>query len=573
MVIAFFPGDRDAGPPVIPGTTNPGKYVIKTADPGAGDLWYEGDVLVLDLTNFDVTTLSNIFDGLDGGGTSGVGLAGNSFTHFAPPGTVITDVLSVYHNDGHTGAAINQEVQLGVVTGLGTPTLTLALDANDLVADTGGVFPDHRLVGSGGVSDGSGWEILLEVEITYPIGVGSTDTPTEVLVPDTTVYPDTGVGCRGPGPKIENDNSSQRPYDLDLPLPPKFREGHREINLEYQTDITSSHVLKDTDPVLFWAISRTTTSVYPPRRIATDTIDTFVQPFGGAAAPIDPVMTEFGSSSRKIVPTAILPDDQTLCLVSYHPQDAIPNYGPLGGGYQVAVYYRANSPQTAGIMEGVIDTGGGGTLPITLTVEPLLMGPGLFTGQTGMGSVDIGFPYSAPLDQIPVNEGTVMSPAVIREWYFCATADVSIADFDAQTGFLSLHPFLPVDIQNNMVFGGVGAEEVPRVDAEFRAFYPMADVNTYRPTIMSQPLTGMVRHKVFSPILARATEDVPGLDAGLLYRKNELLLIVLSRFAELDDDNTVRFNDDPTLNRTCAALYRTRNLLLVVGDRGIPPNP
>jgi hypothetical protein len=52
-----------------------------------------------------------------------------------------------------------------------------------------------------------------------------------------------------------------------------------------------------------------------------------------------------------------------------------------------------------------------------------------------------------------------------------------------------------------------------------------------------------------------------------LFRRSELLLVVLSRFAELDDDNTVRFVDPAEDNRTCAAVYRTRNLLLTVGDK------
>jgi hypothetical protein len=64
-------------------------------------------------------------------------------------------------------------------------------------------------------------------------------------------------------------------------------------------------------------------------------------------------------------------------------------------------------------------------------------------------------------------------------------------------------------------------------------------------------------------MLVRALEDVPNAANGLLYRKDELLLVVVSRFAELDEENTVRFVD--TDNRTAAAVYRSRNLLLVAG--------
>jgi len=63
---------------------------------------------------------------------------------------------------------------------------------------------------------------------------------------------------------------------------------------------------------------------------------------------------------------------------------------------------------------------------------------------------------------------------------------------------------------------------------------------------------------VFTPFLARATED------NLLFRKDEVLLLVLSRWAELDAENTVRFTD--TDNRTCVGVYRTRSLLVLAGD-------
>ena len=569
VVFSFYPGDRNAGPVVAPGTINAGKFVTKAGGGLFEDTWYTGDLLVLDLSTLDATGLGGLFDGRDGGGT-GIGLAGTSVSYFAPPGTVITDILSIYHDDGHSVAPVDQSVQPGIILGLGTTTLTMTLDSNVLVADEGGSGVDHPLVGSG-VTAGSARRIFVEVEITYPLGMGSTDTPTETLIPDITVYPDTGASGRGPGPKIEND-ITQRPQDFEAPLPPRFREGYRELQLEYTTNNTVSGVI-DPNIVTDYVVSRDATTLFTPRRIFSST---GMQVVDQAATPhvVNAVLTEFGSSSRLLsVDGDPLPSAQHLCQVDYRPQDPIPNYGALGGGYQVSIYYRANAPQTAGIMSGVIDTDGGGVLATTLQVEPLLVG-NLLSGQTGMGSVDVGFPYSAPLDQIPVHDTSVMFPPTIKEWYFCATSDISVADFDATTGLLTLHSFVQADAQNIMLFGGSASPELPpRADAEFRAFYPMSNARAYRPTVMAQPLTGMVRHKVIVPILARATEEVTNATGGMLYRKNELLLIVLSRFASLDDDNSVRFVDDPALNKSCAALYRTRNLLLTVGDRKILPNP
>ena len=187
-----------------------------------------------------------------------------------------------------------------------------------------------------------------------------------------------------------------------------------------------------------------------------------------------------------------------------------------------------------------------------------------------MGAVEGSFPYAASLDQIAINDGSTLDTSswvagMTHEWFFCATSQIEIDDFDANTGLLALHPFVQEDRTEYLKLGGSTNVEKPRKDMEFRLYYPLADNTTYRPTILTQPLSGAVRHKVFIPMLARATADAITSTGGVLYRKNELLLIVISRFAELDADNTVKFIDAPD-NRTCAAVYRTKNLLLLVGD-------
>jgi hypothetical protein len=190
------------------------------------------------------------------------------------------------------------------------------------------------------------------------------------------------------------------------------------------------------------------------------------------------------------------------------------------------------------------------TLPNTLTVEPIVMAEHLWSGQAGKGSVDVTFPFVNPLDNIPVNDnGTSTFPG---EWFFAATADISISSFNATTGLLQLGALVPVVETTTFDFTAKAK------DTEFRAFYGVSDPLAYRPTMMAEGLSGVARHKVFFPFLARATDD------SVLYRKNEVLLVVVSRWAELDAENTVRFVD--TNNRTCAAIYRTRNLLIMVGE-------
>jgi hypothetical protein len=230
--------------------------------------------------------------------------------------------------------------------------------------------------------------------------------------------------------------------------------------------------------------------------------------------------------------------------VTYFAQDPAPNWGAAGGGYQVGVYYRTNAPQTVGVQAGPMPD-----LPSPLTLHPLATLDQVYTGQVGMGSVDLAFPYASPLEQIPVNDnGSATFPA---EWYFAATADISVADFNVNTGLLNLHAFVPMDGTTDLVFSDKAK------DAEFRAFF--GGINQgYRPTAFAQDLSNVTRHKNWTALLVRADEDTD------LFRENEVLLVIISRFAELDSRNTVGVTDVD--NRTCAAIYRTRNRLVLVSD-------
>jgi hypothetical protein len=234
---------------------------------------------------------------------------------------------------------------------------------------------------------------------------------------------------------------------------------------------------------------------------------------------------------------------QTLCTVTYFAQDPVPNYGAVG--YQLGSYFRSTSPQTAGIQAGVP------SLPDPITVRPLASGEDLWTGTVGPGSVDVPFPYILPLAQIPVN-ANVPLVSFPGEWYFAATAQISVSDFNAETGLLNLHTMIPMDGTVDFTFSSKDT------DIEFRSHYKVADPAAYRPTVFAQPLSNVERHKVWSSFLATATSDC------LMWRKGEVLLIVVTRFAELDDENTVRFVD--TNNCSCAAIYRTKGLLLVASE-------
>ena len=672
------------------GVTNPGKYVVKAAG-SEPYRWYEDDQLVFDLTLFDVTTDGGIFDGRTWV-SSAAGApppAGVYFPAYAPAGTVISNVLSVYHDDGYFfgGPGIDQRVQVKSVVGLGTLTVALTLDANGLTANSGlltnnvvgdpAYNPTHLLVRPSGDIDpinGSERRIFVEFEVTYPRGeYGTSNTPTLLAEPNSPaaapppdgVYP-FGLTAQRNRALVEN-YSPARPLDWHNLTGVLYREGHREAQLEYQvgapltapfpTPIISNTRLFDD------LVSRTATTLYFPRRVFDERGGVQVTDLStGLAVTVDEALTPFGSSTRQVILDVGTPlaQNQTRCDIEYYALDAIPNYGPTTGAYQLSFYYRTNAPQTVGIHNGdFINTLAGGQVPPILPVEPLVTSEMLLTGQVGMGSTEDGFPYAAPLDQIPIYDGmpfvaasvgiapvatpgiSVSNPVVIttvanhgysigtyvqisgasvlgvngywvvtstpaldtftiaydnsagaaggggtcltvpstptaREWAIAGTANISIADFNANTGLLNLPTYVAQDGTQILQLGGLNTSPVierPVVDSEFRILYPFTDVAGYHPTIMSEPLMGPVGHKVFVPFLARALYDEgpyaarnanPAED-GLLYRKNEILLVVLTRYAILDANNEIVFTNVPS-SRVSAAVYRTRNLLLTVGE-------
>ena len=526
--------------PILPTDTagaEPGKYNVQ-ANPGHNG-WAEGDEINIDLGALNATGTGEWSDGTKSF-TGGVG--GGHVSGLWPPGTTITDVLLVRHDDGHHTNPVSQDVQFTLVSGIGTDHLRMVLDANpDLVNGGDNGNPDNRMVGDV-LDDGSQRRIFVEVEVTYPIGSGTTDTVDYEVVPDAAVYP--------VGPALENDQT-QRPTDFEGLMPVRFREGKREVHLEYVANDTAPST-----PISDTFVSADPATIFPVRRLygsGTTVVGVTDISTAGAGAPhdVDQTATEYGSSSRKLAldtsgPAPKIPlsgAGQTLVSITYYAQDAIPNYG-AGAGYQIAVYFRSTAPQTSGVKSG------GLALPDPFTVRPLVMSRDLWTGTVGPGSVDLPFPYTVPMDHIPVN-GDIPSANFPGEWYFASTASISVDDFSAGTGLLNLHGMVPAD--------GTGTFTLSQADTdiEFRSHYKVSDVNAYRPTMFSQPLSSAQRHKVWFPFLAVSTADYSG------WRKGEVLLLVVTRFAELDDENTVRFTD--TGNTTCVAVYRTKGLLMVTG--------
>jgi hypothetical protein len=534
VTLALLPSDTSVA--------QPGKFVTQA---NAGYLgWAENDLLTLDMTALNATGLGSWSDATS---TYTGGAGGGTVAGFWPPGTTITDVPRIVHDDGNYGVAVSKNVQMKLVVGVGTPRLDITLDKNVTQVNGGTPTPLHRMVGDAGLDDGSQRRIFVELEITYPIGAGTTDTVTEKVTPDPTSY--------AYGALVENDQT-QRPLDWENLLAPVAESTRREVALEYVANDGSG--VGSGSPITDTLVSDTNSLIFFPRRV-----------YGSAALVGSPSVTDsvtaqphdvnvgatfFGSSLQTVQVVTAGPNPaqlplsgagQTLVSVGYFAQDPIPNYGAVG--YQLALYFRSQAPQTLGSQAGVT------SLPAQTTVVPLAMSRQIWSSISSVGSVDTGFPYPNASDKIPVSS-LVPGGDFPDEWVLSATANVSIADFSASTGMLTLNQMVQADGNSNFTFSS------PAKDSEFRAHYRVSDPTAYKPTAMAQPLSGGAIHKAWFPFLAYATSDT------VLWRKNEVLLLVVSRFFKFDSSNAVVFTGAPG-EPTCVALYRTRGLLLVAAPQ------
>lgn len=495
---------------------------------GGGSTWHVGDVVSID---FGTLVGSSLADWTSPGSFA------STVSALWPSGTTITDVLSVTHDDGLQAGGASNTAQLTNITGTGTAHITVTLDSNTTSVDGGTGSGAHPMVSSGASDNGSTRNLRVELEVTYPAGVGLTNNVNIIPSPNSTIYPQ--------GSLIEN-NPTQRPTDMSptwVPEP-QFRLGFREVGLEQVTAPSGSAVTET-------VVATDAHTLVMSRRISSIVSVTE----GMTGQTVDNTNTILGSSSRTITLSSTLSHPCSVVTVVYYPQDPISNAGATG--YQVAVYYRSNGPQTVGVKQAPFDTASsGGAVPTQLNLEVLTLGNAVMSGQIGAGSVDSAFPYVSPLAQIPcANNRRDGGPITFSgDWWFTGNAPISVSDVNVQTGLLNLFPFVTVDGTTTLELGSSSAGQGPILDADFRGYYDYIPAGQYRPTVIAQPLSGLARHKVFFPVLARATAD------SLLYRKGEVLLVVFSRFAQFDGANFITFTD--VLNTTSAAVYRTRNLLL-----------
>jgi hypothetical protein len=471
----------------------------------AGTKWYEEDEIVIDVTKLDPLSQWSW--------ASGTGVY--DVTDVWPADTYVTDVVEAWHNDRNSTTAINRNVQFASISGLGTTTITLKLDRNRTATDTGVLVGDDGVPGDTGSIE----VIFLKLAVSYPANEGLTATPIH-----------DGYDSNPNGAYVEVDDGN-RPIDIVANTAPFvfFRQGFRDV-VAYYLSPQTMYLAPEED--------LTTLKIFLPVYYG-DGYEPIVND-GVSDLGIDVANSSFGSNHSTIKLVNALPS-QTFVTVTYyscHPLCLSNN----ANGYQMAVYYKANAKQSYMNTDFL-----GGALGSTLTIKPLYVSPSIWVLQGGKGSVELGYPYYSPSEQLAVRSTQE------TEGQLCATPRISLPNFNIDTGVVSLSSLLPIDISGNLTFNVSDIE----IDGEGRAYFKSILDTAYRPMSIALPLENYSNHKTALPFLARVVEDTP------LLRRGEVVLVVLSRLSGLSKENKVVLSDGDS--KTVACVYRTKNLM-IVGD-------
>lgn len=425
------------------------------------------------------------------------------FAAHAPDDITFVEVLNARFI-GADGAHVSVPATLARITGLGAqPVGALTV--------TMGIIP-------AGVTNE---DLFLDLVVAYPAGQGLTATPVDW-------YGGAGYAVNA---ALTFNNPAQLPAaapisysaaSLDVDAP------HREAYLRYTTVPITLDVSADN--------SGASTTVHLPERASAITAVVI-----NATPAVGWTLATDGRSFT--INPATAPGD--VIHITYNAIRPLP-----ANQEQVGIWYRSRAPQT--VRDGV--------LPSTIWVTPRAVGKSIHTVTAGSGSLDEPYPFPFAYVQAGAVKVASGGPSFTGDHELRGSAHISIGDFDADTGWLKLPTFVdmvaPPDWLN---FQRVGPAAT---DIEGRTFYDIPPTGEtgpfgYAPNAYAQNFSEPKRHKVVFPVLCEF-----GTQPTAWSTSNQLVLMLISRWAVFDAVNGVWFDEDPLTNSTCASFYRLRGGLL-----------
>lgn len=366
---------------------------------------------------------------------------------------------------------------------------------------------------------------IVPLTVTIAAGIGGLGLTNEPLYVTLVVGYPTGVGMSHT-PLSTYSFAVNNPGQLPAGAPVSFSTianqavdaPHREVWLEYVTVNLVLNMAADTGGA--------SNTIRLPERAQT------IVSITRNAVPVVGTLDSTGRIITLVVASA--PGDNLV--VTYAALRPMPQ-----NDEQITVYFQSAAPQTA---RNALLTG-------SLTVIPKYVGKAMFALTTGSGSQDEGYPFSQAYVQ---TGGIFPSNAVVYsgESELSGHADISVADFNAETGLLSLPVYVPMVANPDSLTFTRGLGDI---DIEGRTYFKTVP-GGYVPNAYSQDLSNSDRHKDILPILAELAAD------SALGHRGQLVLILLIRYALFDETNGVFFDANLNNNTTTAGVFRIKGNLL-----------
>ena len=507
---------------------------------GSGDYWYEGDQITIDLTALDIS------------GHLGW-VANNGDFLPADSNTILPKLIDIgycWHNDGHFVNAIEQQVRIQSITGLGSNQVVITLDANPGVLVNGGIkgAGDYLLVGdANGESANSNRQIFIELIFDYSsIDRGLSGTVAEAPMPDTSGYPTGSAVLTQSAPTNAYDpypgqgNGNAPPISNVIP-------NTKEVSLEY---VYAQQAIQ--------LVSSSPTSSYLPWRLYynANLAPTITDESGeGTILTLDNANTNYQHAESKIGwnnSGNAWNAGQRLIEITAYPLEPYPD-APTDS--TIFVSYRRHAPKTVGsdfaITVPDVGVNAGGVIPDELSLQPLVIGKEigayLKTGEH--------YPFFNPTDQLATHHNA----SNYEEYQTLSSPEVILDDLKINTGSINLPSFVPFVSSVRVALGDTNVGQPPLKDNESRAYYPTMEDASYFPSAFAKNMGGIhSNYKTALPCLMRVVDD-----NHTLYRKGEVVLVVFVKTNEWGQGVAVDMRETLADNYVAACVYRTRNQLLL----------
>jgi len=418
----------------------------------------------------------------------------------APTGTRIADVLGARVQ----GTIIGDEgLDVGVLQAATSGTVFPINNIQGL-----GAYPPGNVVLTMGTPPTGGLAtepIYIDFLIAYPAGQGLTRTPTNTFSGTFSINNPVALPAGAP-----ESYSAMQTQALDF--------AHREAQLQYKTSTITVTFAADS------FVAGATKYMLPERVLNLVQVRVNGAPLPGVGGTVS-------ASGRLLTLVGGSTNPGNLVSVDYEAIRPMPQ-----SGVQMTLYYEARAAQTVR----------SSLLGLSQTFIPRWISPYLYTLTSGSGSQGESYPFPYAYVQTGGVKKAVGSFAGEHE--LDGAPEISIADFNASTGYLRVPVVLPYTPAPDAV---TFSRALVDADIENRTFFPSVPAG-YKPNAFGQNLSDERIHKVILPMVMEAAVD------STIGRKGSLFLCLLVRWAEFDAENSVKFL--AASNTTAASVFRLNML-------------